>query len=428
MNWVTIAIVALVASISTMINDAVAQHEEETGVRITEEGKMIINGEEIVEPIPRSSAILSDLYVDYYDEDEGRRVPAFVGASKVNPYEVKPYLHDIGISLYSIGGSEVKSSFYDAEGKINFSGGQWAVFLKLADITERGPERWTCAGSLVSPEVYKEALEGFKVKWNANNSSARWVITAAHCLIGPMQLEYLQTHYSRAQRGEYEIEYAEPAGIKATTGTLDKQDEQKGEVRNVIAVMVHENFDPVVSSAQNDIALLLLDKATKPLPMIKRGSIQLADKSRDGMWINKAYLGLTVQGWGLTSQIMGIDKETNVLMEVQIPLVDDATCDSAYSKHYSVNPLPGMICAGFSSGGAGSCKGDSGGPLLIKPSKEPGTLKIKEPVLIGVVSGGNKAACVREDAYNFYTSVIDFRSWLDQKVKECDVNSPAGCS
>ena len=409
MNGVTIAIVSVVAAMSLMINDAVAQHEEETGARITEEGTMIIDGIEQRD-----------------DEDESRRGPAAIGASEVEPYyaigagEVEPY--------YAIGAGEVEP--YERKRMKFFSGGQWAVYLNITDRVDE--KTWPCGGSLVDPEVEKEALEGFnKVKWNANNSSARWVITAAHCLIGFSQRKYLRKHYSPEQRGEYQIRYVEPADIEAITGTLDVldvQNENSGEVRKIIAVMIHDEFDPV--SMQNDIALLLLNEAKKPLPMTKRGSIRLAD-DRDDEWINKPYLAMTLQGWGTTSQIISPSKPSNLLpskpsnllLEVVIPLVDNDTCDSAFKT------MPGMICGGFYSGGYGSCKGDSGGPLVIKPSKEPGVLKIKEPpVLIGVVSGGNPKGCATKEGYSFYASVISFRPWLDQKVKECDVKSLAGCS
>ena len=171
-----------------------------------------------------------------------------------------------------------------------------------------------------------------------------WAITAAHCVDNAEGTAFVR-----------------PEDIKAITGRLDLLDTDNGEVRQVVAVIGHPDFDRIDLS--NDLALLVLSEATKDFHQVRRASIRLPDV-QDTNWLGRPYLALMAQGWG---RVLENGPTTAKLRQVLVPQVDHETCATAYGLHGS-SIEPGMICAGFFSGGFDSCAGDSGGPLVLMPS------------------------------------------------------------
>ena len=272
----------------------------------------------------------------------------------------------------------------------------WAVRLNIT----RDGERFICGASLVAPEPTTSG----SVNWRSNVSGARWAITAAHCVDNADGTGFVA-----------------PEDIEAITGRLDLDEKNSGEAREVVAIMGHPDFDR--ETLANDIALLVLDEATKSLQPVRRASIRLPG-TQDTNWLGRPYLALVAQGWGRVGEGM---PGTGRLRQVRVPQVDFETCATAYGLHgYPIEP--GMICAGFFSGGFDSCAGDSGGPLIFRPSNQvPLSLNLQSPVLVGAVSWG--IGCARQDLYGIYTSIAFFRSWLDAKVNECLAeNSFADCT
>ena len=67
---------------------------------------------------------------------------------------------------------------------------------------------------------------------------------------------------------------------------------------------------------------------------------------------------------------------------VDVPLVENSQCETWHRKRgISVILYPEMMCAGYKTGGKDSCKGDSGGPLMVRQ-------KDGRWVLVGLVSAG----------------------------------------
>ncbi|GAA3578044.1 serine protease [Amycolatopsis ultiminotia] len=95
----------------------------------------------------------------------------------------------------------------------------------------------------------------------------------------------------------------------------------------------------------------------------------------------------TVLGWGRLAE--GGDR-SDVLRSAQVPLVSDATCQSAYDSY---DPSS-MVCAGYPQGGTDACQGDSGGPLMAGDT------------LIGIVSFGD--GCAKAGKPGVYTRVAAF--------------------
>ena len=274
--------------------------------------------------------------------------------------------------------------------------GPWAVRLNIVI----DGEDFICGATLVEPQLVTNG----GIKWASGIVSARFAITAGHCVWDTVRNRPIQN-----------------AAITAVTGRLDLKSDA-GEARNVVAIVPHPDFDPV--TLDNDIALLMLSDTDGSVQRRSvRQSIRLPDVG-DTHWIAQEYLALIAQGWGKTAEN---GAGTHLLQEVRLPLVDRRACAERYAIH-GVDLNPGTICAGFVSGGFDSCNGDSGGPLVFRPNPDapvPGTIGAVNPVLVGAVSWG--IGCARQDLFGVYTSIAHHRRWLDEVAEACltgTVNGP----
>lgn len=250
-----------------------------------------------------------------------------------------------------------------------------------------------CGASLVSPLKQKDG----SIAWRPSIPGARWAITAAHCILGPN---------STAVSADK---------ISLVAGRLNENIEDEGEKRHIWAAVMHENYKQLSHAISNDVALLYLDPPSKD-ESLKRKSIALPRIGE--RWLsNTPSLSVYVQGWGNTEPE---DKPSNRLLEAQVPLVEWDTCRKEYDKIGFRDQIePNMLCAGFKYGGADSCRGDSGGPLIFRPKNGKGSnvkVHFSHPLLLGVVSWSE--GCGRQDLYGVYASVSQFVGWFDTKVIE----------
>ena len=105
-----------------------------------------------------------------------------------------------------------------------------------------------------------------------------------------------------------------------------------------------------------------------------------------------------VCGWGVESE--HATQQPNILRKVTIPIVDEDTCRSFYSKQLSILISSSAICAG--EPGRSACYGDSGGPLHCKFGSDP------IGYLCGTVSGGKVCGDV-----GVYRRVSSYRDWIE---------------
>ena len=68
-----------------------------------------------------------------------------------------------------------------------------------------------------------------------------------------------------------------------------------------------------------------------------------------------------------------------------------------------------MICSGYAKAGKGSCKGDSGGPMVCK--NKSGAWE-----LVGVVSFGKP--CAVKDFYDVYADVENLKDWVEGYINK----------
>lgn len=248
----------------------------------------------------------------------------------------------------------------------------------------------------------------------------QWVLTAAHCVLNKSRSAAVN-----------------PGEIVVKTGSNHLM---RGSLRDVARVIVHENYKDG-RSWDHDIALL---KLKEPITSNSRniGAVRVA-KSR--LQLEKA--PAVVIGWG----IMENDQSPLSLMETDINVVANAKCSAGirrnFHRHFghrlgqfgrmfgikkeklvefykSVTPLPttevneNMICAGIPSGERTFCKGDSGGPLLVR-RKDGGWLQVG---IVSFFSSAEKTArsvpqCGLPQTYAVYTRVSRYFNWIASHVR-----------
>ncbi|KAM4598243.1 transmembrane protease serine 9-like [Polymixia lowei] len=163
--------------------------------------------------------------------------------------------------------------------------------------------------------------------------------------------------------------------------------------RTVSRIIRHPNYNS--QTYNNDMALLKLSSPVnfteyiRPVCLAATGSVFGAGTTG---WIT---------GWGHIHSEIPLPSPQR-LQEVNVPIVSNSQCNSAYSVIITGN----MICAGLSEGGRDSCQGDSGGPLVSQQDSRW--------VQGGVVSFGE--GCALPGIPGVYARVSQFQSWIKKQI------------
>ena len=193
----------------------------------------------------------------------------------------------------------------------------------------------------------------------------RWILTAAHCVVG----------------------LAPP--MRAKTGVTEYRSSGTWVVAE--RTVVHEAYN--AKTFEHDIALIKLDS--------------LQPNSRIALPAPSVVLPrqqpLEVTGWGATTEG---GRGAAHLVKAVVPAVETSLCNAPHS--YNGRIKDGMMCAGRKEGGTDSCQGDSGGPLVWRTANGP--------VLVGVVSFGE--GCARKLKYGVYTRVATYRNWIEKTMAD----------
>jgi len=212
----------------------------------------------------------------------------------------------------------------------------------------------------------------------------KWLVTAAHCV----------------------LDVAEDA-ILANVGGHDLLTDRD----NVIAIsriIRHESYDPELLT--NDIALIELVEEPVGVDAISMASEDILE---DAIAEQAKVIEL---GRGQQEPVAALDfppvKRTPAeLFEVEVNLVPNEPCNSAFNDYFvSVGGDPSnqvkndMLCAGTEQGDAGTCFGDSGGPLILQHDDQD--------YLIGITSWG--LGCAVEDLYDVFARIPYFETAIEK--------------
>lgn len=240
-----------------------------------------------------------------------------------------------------------------------------SISAKIIGGEEADPQGWHWMTAL----VYRDQDAYYGQFCGASLIDEQWVVTAAHCIEG---------------RSADELDVV----INQHDLTIDS-----GERIQVAAIFQHERYN--TNTMDSDIALLLLASPSNQVPIEPV-------PARDPERLTQPFTQATVLGWGDTTP--GNGEYPEVLMAVDVPILPPVIGKMIYQDAFTLT----MMAAGPRDGGADTCYGDSGGPLIIPNSD------YSDYVLAGITSWGY--GCAEAGSPGVYTRVSRFTAWIDQTI------------
>lgn len=224
--------------------------------------------------------------------------------------------------------------------------------------------------------------------------SELYVLTAAHCLHDSV-LE--GTKLSLIRLGEWNTK-TDPDCEK----TLQGDEKCVPPAQNFTAeeIITHPDYNTRVQFS-DDIGLIRLNKPIDLSAGIVN-AICLPPQNLDIKRISERR-GSWAAGWGVTEN----GSVSNILYHVGLPIVQIEQCKTF--DIFSGQLVDEQICAGGRAG-QDSCRGDSGGPLIMSGPQGPPFLQI------GLVSYG-PSPCGARPVPGVYTSISHYRNWIENNMK-----------
>ncbi|MEL6316888.1 MAG: serine protease, partial [Pseudomonadota bacterium] len=262
--------------------------------------------------------------------------------------------------------------------RLHIAGGQDADLRQFPFIVQVTANGARCGGSLIQ--------KGF-------------VLTAAHCVMPPPGSPRCRP------AGPGRCAAAAPEAVFATRPTATGRAD--GATRRARRVFVHPDFHygidgETAGSLDADVAILLLDAEFDVGP---EALIDIADPFID-QGVATGGECARVAGWGLTDvlndrlETIQSGRRTERLQALNLALVDQHRCVGRYPGLVTDN----MVCAGDGIEGFNTCKGDSGGPLILDVGK---------PIQVGVVSWA--FGCAQAEHFTVFARVgaAEVRGWIN---------------
>ncbi|MCE7989107.1 MAG: serine protease [Caldilinea sp. CFX5] len=246
---------------------------------------------------------------------------------------------------------------------------------------EAQPGAWPWAAALVSagdPDAFNGQFCGGAL------IDPVWVLSAAHCTF------------------DSNDSLLQPAQVNVVIGR-HRLSTNTGQRIPVVKIVRHPDYQHG-ANYDNDVALFQLASpaAATPIKFIDAQMTAFDAPNRP----------VTVIGWGL---IASGGAASDVLRQVEIPLVDLTTCRLSYGV-FDGDVTDNMLCAGLKAGGKDSCQGDSGGPLM---TFDTGSNSWKQ---VGIVSWGE--GCAAPNYYGVYTKIARYADWVAQQIPQLATPTP----
>ncbi|NWY39496.1 ACRO protein, partial [Sylvia atricapilla] len=169
------------------------------------------------------------------------------------------------------------------------------------------------------------------------------------------------------------------------------------QIRRVKQVLMHQSYNP--DDLSYDIALLELNEPVECSPSIQLACV--ADTTLKVSNLNNCWIA----GWGsTTARSIG---SSDHLQEAKVQLIDLQLCNSSF--WYAGKIRNHNLCAGYPQGNIGTCKGDSGGPLMCQDNTA------EYWWVVGLTSWGE--GCARPKQPGVYISTQHFYDWIEYNMR-----------
>lgn len=211
--------------------------------------------------------------------------------------------------------------------------------------------------------------------------SARFVLTAAHCVTNP---------------GDGSVVSA--ASLSLILGRSELAGATAADTYGVVpgGVTRHGSFQEINGGLSNDLALLRLDRPALFEPL------RLVAASESALW--SPGTTAAVLGWGRTC--WETCPPVSHLHAAAVPIVADDTCAAQYAAFAGRFSAATMLCAG--DGESDTCQGDSGGPLMVA--------RVDVFALAGVISWGEGCADSRYPGVYARLGTPALNRWVRDRI------------
>ncbi|XP_069947152.1 hypodermin-B-like [Cherax quadricarinatus] len=214
--------------------------------------------------------------------------------------------------------------------------------------------------------------------------TARYIITAAHCLYDQDTGRVIKSKFLKVGVGDHN-QWTTQDDVQGVTALVD--------VQNII---VHEKYS--FFETYHDIGLVQL---AQELDLVSHVELRAACLPTDPSNMFEGTTGM-VYGWGIihTTDL----HQPGVVREVSVSILDQ-DCQGKRVGYVKITPR--MLCAGEEDGGKDTCLGDSGGPLTV--------MKDFRHILVGITSFG--VGCGIPGSPGVYTRVSAYLEWITANVE-----------